>query len=530
MKTTRKSLIWDFIKRYWLTLIPSVLGEVMYQNMNITIATVIGEISDSIFRRNIDSVKENIIPLLLAVGGLVVIFPIMDYINKKVFVNIGVKYDSYVYSRFIRQKKALADKYESGELVFRVNDDPLEFRSKLTMSIEAAAIFIILAIQTTYVLAQIHLKFTIIILALSFLPAIVPILTRELAKKLYREDKTILGELADHEKKLVENFPFIKVHSLRERVLKNFKRVYDKYYFEVFRQRTFLEKSVASFNDIFITLCKVFTYILGSYYIARGALTVGQAIRFFGISFVIDGNMRRLIRVFTMYFELQVSGDRVVELIGNEENSGGECIGEIEKIEFEKISFGYDAKDVLRDVSLEISKGEHIGLKGDNGSGKTTLVKLLLGLYDGYRGNIYVNNTHLEAIDLKSLRNQITIVPQMPFIFNSSVYDNVSFAKEGAKQEDVEKILRKLDIYDIKDRIAGEKGSFLSGGEKQRISIARALLREGSLIIMDEPETALDGDTKQIIRELVDASGKTIIVISHSGEWENMLGRLYSFS
>lgn len=145
-------------------------------------------------------------------------------------------------------------------------------------------------------------------------------------------------------------------------------------------------------------------------------------------------------------------------------------------------------------------------------------------------GEIFMSIIPTGRNRFKSLRNQITVVPQMPFIFNSSVYDNVSLAKEGAKQEDVERILMQLDIYDIKDRIAGENGSFLSGGQKQRISIARALLREGSLIIMDEPETALDGDTKHIIRELVDASKKTIIVISHSGEWENRLGRVYSLS
>ena len=196
-------------------------------------------------------------------------------------------------------------------------------------------------------------------------------------------------------------------------------------------------------------------------------------------------------------------------------------------IEFKDLSFRYKNKNsrkIFDDFNLKISEGESVAIVGSSGSGKTSLVKLLFRLYNPSSGKILIDNQDISKVRQKSLRNQISVVPQETILFNDTIYNNLKFSNNKAKKGDVEKVLKlSYSNYFISkfpngvNTVVGERGVKLSGGEKQRISIARALLADKKIIVLDEPTSSLDLETEDKIQKAIDnlLKNKTAIIIAH---------------
>ena len=195
------------------------------------------------------------------------------------------------------------------------------------------------------------------------------------------------------------------------------------------------------------------------------------------------------------------------------------------KIEFLHVGFSFDrTKKVLDDVTLTINPGEVVGIVGTTGSGKSTLVNLLMRFYDGYSGEILVDGHNIKNFNLSEYREQIGYVQQEPMMFSDTIYNNIAYSDPDATPEEVIHaadvanahgfICKQPDAYDT---MLGERGVGVSGGEKQRISIARAVLKSPSLLIFDEATAAVDSETEHLIQEAIDRliAGKTTLMIAH---------------
>lgn len=195
------------------------------------------------------------------------------------------------------------------------------------------------------------------------------------------------------------------------------------------------------------------------------------------------------------------------------------------KIEFLHVGFSFDrSKKVLDDVTVTINPGEVVGIVGTTGSGKSTLVNLLMRFYDGYSGEILVDGHNIKNFDLSAFRAQIGYVQQEPMMFSDTIFNNIAYSNPDATVEEVlhaadvanahEFIARQPDAYDT---VLGERGVGVSGGEKQRISIARAVLKSPSILIFDEATAAVDSETEHLIQEAIDRliAGKTTLMIAH---------------
>lgn len=195
------------------------------------------------------------------------------------------------------------------------------------------------------------------------------------------------------------------------------------------------------------------------------------------------------------------------------------------KIEFLHVGFSFDrTKKVLDDVTFTIEPGEVVGIVGTTGSGKSTLVNLLMRFYDGYSGEILVDGHNIKNFDLSAFRGQIGYVQQEPMMFSDTIFNNIAYSNPDASIEDVIHaadvanahgfIARQPDAYDT---MLGERGVGVSGGEKQRISIARAVLKSPSILIFDEATAAVDSETEHLIQEAIDRliAGKTTLMIAH---------------
>ncbi len=195
------------------------------------------------------------------------------------------------------------------------------------------------------------------------------------------------------------------------------------------------------------------------------------------------------------------------------------------KVEFLHVGFSFDrTKKVLDDVSFTIEPGEVVGIVGTTGSGKSTLVNLLMRFYDGYSGEILVDGHNIKNFDLAAYRERIGYVQQEPMLFSDTIFNNIAYSRPDAT---VEEVIHAADIAnahgfiarqpDAYDTVLGERGVGVSGGEKQRLSIARAVLKHPSILIFDEATAAVDSETERLIQDAIDKLivGKTTFMIAH---------------
>jgi ABC-type transport system involved in Fe-S cluster assembly fused permease/ATPase subunit len=197
----------------------------------------------------------------------------------------------------------------------------------------------------------------------------------------------------------------------------------------------------------------------------------------------------------------------------------------VTEIRFDKVSFDYDIRrTIIKNVSFTVPNGKKVAIVGPTGAGKSTISRLLFKFYDPKEGNIYINNTNINKISQKSLRKIIGVVPQDTVLFNDTIYYNISYGNTDANKEEVISAAKNADIHDFivtlpdgYETIVGERGLKLSGGEKQRVAIARTILKNPKIFFFDEATSALDTSTeKEIQKNLENVSkDKTTLIIAH---------------
>ena len=194
------------------------------------------------------------------------------------------------------------------------------------------------------------------------------------------------------------------------------------------------------------------------------------------------------------------------------------------QIEIEDVSFAYDKNVVLQDVCLKIHKGDVVALVGASGAGKSTLADLLPRFYDVMSGTIKLDGVDIRKYDIDSLRSLFALVSQDVVLFNDTIFNNITFGKEGVSLEEVEKAARLANAYDFISSLpdgfqtnVGDRGLTLSGGQRQRISIARAILRNAPILILDEATSAMDTESEKLVQRALDAvmQNRTTLVIAH---------------
>jgi len=290
-------------------------------------------------------------------------------------------------------------------------------------------------------------------------------------------------------------------------------------------------RSLSFIQGSFVNLLRTSILFLMLYLIFTQQITVGQFFSLFIYSFFIFGPLQELGNVINVYRETEVSlnnFETILNLPPEPRPQRPVRIGELDSLRFERVSFQHQSASApaLREIGFTVNRGETIAFVGPSGAGKTTLVKLLVGLYRPKSGHIYYNGVAEDEIAIEDLRERIGFVTQDAQLFSGSIRENLRFVRPDASDEECLEVLHQASVESLLkradrglDTVIGEGGVKVSGGEKQRLSIARALLRRPQLLVFDEATSSLDSLTEeeisQTIRDVAASRDAVTCLIAH---------------
>jgi subfamily B ATP-binding cassette protein MsbA len=274
-------------------------------------------------------------------------------------------------------------------------------------------------------------------------------------------------------------------------------------------------------------IAAVITY--GGYNVVQGNSTPGTFFSFIAAMLMLYEPIKRLTNVNNTINQGIAGADRIFSIIDRtpdiEDRPGAVTLPPVSRgIDIENVTFCYETTPVLKNINLSIKAGEVIAFVGMSGGGKTSLVNLIPRFYDVSAGRILIDGHDIRDVTLQSLRDQIAIVTQQTILFNDSVKNNIAYGDIQRTEEDIYNAARAANAHDFILRLPngydsniGELGTKLSGGEKQRISIARALLKDAPILILDEATSSLDTEAEIEVQEALDnlMKGRTTLVIAH---------------
>jgi ATP-binding cassette, subfamily B, bacterial len=299
---------------------------------------------------------------------------------------------------------------------------------------------------------------------------------------------------------------------------------------QIVRKGVVTDTKIGAAQNLVVMLAKTASIGFAIYLIHQGETTVGTLMAFLGYQGGLFGPVNSLTGVYQTLRKATISFDIVFSILDAEDrlqdhpdavavdNVRGEVV-------FSNVSFGYnDERQILNDIDIEVKAGQTIAIVGPSGSGKTTMISLLQRFYDPTAGSIKIDGTDLRILQQRSLRQQIGVVLQDALVFNDTIRNNIAYGRPDATAEEIEAAARAANAHKFIGNLpggydfeVGERGCRISVGERQRISIARALLKNPSLLILDEATSALDAESEALVQDALERliKGRTSFIIAH---------------
>jgi ATP-binding cassette, subfamily B, bacterial MsbA len=419
----------------------------------------------------------------------------------------------------------------TGELVSRLTNDVATVRSVVTSDISTALSQVLTFIGAFILIIITNWRLTLFMFALVPLVMLFAIFY---GRRLRSLSRSVQDHLATATTVMEESISGV-------RVVQSFSREpYEMNRFRESIERTFnlamrRIRLSASFGPIisflgFSVVVSIFWY--GGMQVLAGELTAGQLVMFLILTMTIAGSIGQFSGLYTSVQEALGATRRLFEILDTQPEiqdiPGAVSLPSLEgDISFEDVSFSYkdnQSVHILKEINLEILPGEVMALVGPSGAGKTTLVNLIARFYDPTAGKVSVDGHNLRSVQLKSLRDQIGIVPQETLLFGGSVRENILYGRLEASHDELVEAAEAANAHDFivnlpngYDTIVGERGVKLSGGQRQRIAIARAILKNPRILLLDEATSSLDSESEGLVQEALQRlmKGRTSVVIAH---------------
>ncbi len=474
--------------------------------------------------------------LILAAIGLVIIYIVLGGItllNNYTTIKIGQKMVNDMrrdlYAHLQRLSLAFHNRRQVGDLLYRVTADTYAIQSLTMNGVFPIVSAVVLLGGMFFVMMKIDWQLTLLSLAVCpVLLVSISVMSRRIttAAMLARQQES---EVYSVVQRAMSAIRIIQAFTKEEEEHRKFMSASNQSLGASLRLYT-LQTFYSGIVNVVMAVGTALVVWVGARHVMSGQITVGEIIIFTTYLASLYGPMNTICQTWGLIQGAKVGVERVFEILEVERDlkEGTRAFpksGTRGEVVWENVSFHYAAEQpVLKNINLSVKPGEKIAFVGPTGVGKSTLVSLIPRFYDPRAGRVLIDGVDIRDYQLKSLRSQISMVLQPPLVFPVSVRENIAYGRPEAGIEEVisaaklarihESIERLPDKYDT---IVGEQGATLSEGERQRITIARAILRNSPILILDEPTSSVDAETEALIMEGLEqlTSGRTTFIIAH---------------
>ena len=520
----------SFIKPYWKRLGLAVICIIMSAAANLYVPWIIKDMVDKVL------MNKDMMLLNLIAAGIVVVFLfrgifyygqsyLVSYIAQRVIIDVR----ELLYVKFQKLQLGYYEKKQTGTIMSYITNDVAALQAALVDSLIEMVTELSILIGSLIMMFYLDWKLSIVTLV------VVPVIGQAMkvfGRKLKQSGALIQERTAEITSLLQESISGV-------RVVKSFAR--EDYEIERFQNQNNLNfkanmKSVQLSSLLTPTvefLAAVIVAVIlwfGGYQVVNGALTAGALVAFLTYAVNLANPVKRISRVYGTINKAMAAAERVFNVLDTQEKLKDKPNAiELPKIsgdvQFDHVSFGYKKDvDVLHDLTLEAKPGQVIAFVGPSGAGKSTIANLIPRFYDVTAGSIKIDGIDIRDVTIRSLREQIGVVPQETMLFSGTVKDNIRYGRLDATDEEIIEAAKAANAHNFIMHLAdgyetkiGERGITLSGGQRQRIAIARAILKNPRILILDEATSALDTESEEIVQEALDKLmiGRTSFVIAH---------------
>jgi len=424
---------------------------------------------------------------------------------------------------------AFHDRSQTGQLMSRATVDVEVIRMFFAMGLLGMAQVLLMIIAVAYMLLSMDWKLALFTLVFVLPVAWLAISFGRRIRPIWLKVQAVMGFMGTTLEESLAGISVVKAFSHE----KENNRQFSVQATSLYDEQVSAARLMAINSPTMVLLFGIPTAIIlwyGGHEVVAGTMTVGQVTQFILYIGMLVMPIRRLGMMVNLYSRTISAGQRILEILDTEsevkEKPNAIELGRLKgRVSFQNVSFGYsNMGSALKNVSFEVQPGQLVALLGRSGSGKSTVANLLARFYDVTEGKITVDGIDIRDVTLSSLRKNVVTAQQDVFLFSATIRENIAYGAVDASMEQIIDVAKAANLHDfIKalpdgyDAWVGERGDTLSGGEKQRLSIARTLLVDPSILILDDSTASVDAETEKLIRQALDKliKGRTTFIITH---------------
>lgn len=470
--------------------------------------------------------------ILITLLILYIISAIFNYVQGVVVSKISAKYTMDLRRKVNRKMEKLPlkyfDKKSHGEVLSLITNDIDKISQNLSNALTETVTCIIALLGMLIMMFSINVTMTLVIIII--LP-ICMMLTIKIASKgqkyfTYRQEG--LAKVDTKVEEMLRNHNIIKVFNSEDKILKDFNKENDSLANSTWKSN-FIGGIMHPIMMLIGNLSYVVIAFLGGLFVIQGKITVGNIQSFITYAKNFTNPIGNLASIMTELESMIAASERVEDYLLEEEEKKLENPVLLENVKgnitFEHVKFGYDQnKPIIKDFSAYVEKGKKIAIVGPTGSGKTTLVKLLMRFYDVNSGSILIDGINIQDVDRNELRKNIGMVLQDTWLYSDTIMENIRYGKLDATDDEVIEASKEAQVHHFIQTLPNsynmqinEETSNISEGQKQLLTIARAILRDPKVLILDEATSSVDTRTEELIQKAMDSlmKGRTSFIIAH---------------
>lgn len=486
------------------------------------------------FVDNLNNTAPGVLLSYMAIGILVLFLlkGIFGFLQGYLMSDIGQCVVRDIRSKLYVRLQTLSLDYfthkRGGELISRITNDVRLVENAVSYGSTDLIYQSLQVVLFTSLVFLIHWKLALVALALLPLISFPIIKVGKVLRKLSRKSQETMADINSLLYETISGARIVKAFNMENYEINRFNAINRNYYklsMKSIKRMLFLGPA----TEFLGCIAGIFVFFWGGREVIAGRLSFGVFGLFLGSLLSLVRPFKKLSQVNSLNQQAMAANSRIYEVLDTfptvvEKQDAQELTGFRNNIIFEDIWFNYASQEILKEINLEVKRGQVLAIVGPSGVGKTTLVDLIPRFYEPRKGRVLIDGIDIKEVTLRSLRQQIGIVTQEIMLFNDTIRANIVYGKSEASLQEIEEAARQAYAHDfIKrlpqgyDTLIGDRGMKLSGGERQRIAIARALLKNPPILILDEATSQLDSQSERIVQEALNKliQGRTVFIIAH---------------